>query len=92
MGDTYQSVRLLVRRPADTKRYRQNRPSAVDFERRQSIEGEIDRRRLIEGEKGKKKKRQRRKKKEEEKKKEYLVPPSLARREISVMCLTNGMT
>ncbi|RZS08133.1 hypothetical protein BHM03_00039066 [Ensete ventricosum] len=45
---------------------------------RRSIEGEIDRWRLIEGEKGNKKKRKRRQKKEE-KKKEYLVPSSPAR-------------
>ncbi|RWW43211.1 hypothetical protein BHE74_00051153 [Ensete ventricosum] len=36
---------------------------AVDFDRRRSIEGEIDHRRSIEEEKGKKKKRKRRKKK-----------------------------
>ncbi|RWW23242.1 hypothetical protein GW17_00012521 [Ensete ventricosum] len=39
------------------------RLSTVDFDRRRSIEGEIDRQRLIEEEKGKKKKRKRRKKK-----------------------------
>ncbi|RZR94754.1 hypothetical protein BHM03_00023532 [Ensete ventricosum] len=38
-----------------------NRSSTVDFNRRQSIEGEIDRRRSIEGEKGKKKKKKKRK-------------------------------
>ncbi|RWW10808.1 hypothetical protein GW17_00025627 [Ensete ventricosum] len=45
----------------------------------------IDRRRSIEGEKGKKKKkkRKRRKKKEEEKQKEYLAPSSLAHRRCS---------
>ncbi|RZS14848.1 hypothetical protein BHM03_00046597 [Ensete ventricosum] len=39
-----------------------NRPSAVDFGRRRSIEGEFNRRCSIEQEKGKKKKRKRRKK------------------------------
>ncbi|RWW45872.1 hypothetical protein BHE74_00048244, partial [Ensete ventricosum] len=45
---------ISVREPPATRRYRQNRPSAIDFGRRRSIEGE----------KGKKKtKRKRRKKK-----------------------------
>ncbi|RWV97090.1 hypothetical protein GW17_00040149, partial [Ensete ventricosum] len=44
-GDTYQSVKLPV--PGGSAK---NRPSAVDFGRRQPIEGEIDRRRSIEGE------------------------------------------
>ncbi|RZR97275.1 hypothetical protein BHM03_00026424 [Ensete ventricosum] len=64
MGGTYLSVRLPVRRPLVTGRYCKNRLSTVDFDRWQPIEGEIDRRRSIEGEKGKKKnKRKRRKKK-----------------------------
>ncbi|RZR91835.1 hypothetical protein BHM03_00020019, partial [Ensete ventricosum] len=37
MCGTYQSVRLLVRGSPATGRYRQNRPSAVDFGRRWSI-------------------------------------------------------
>ncbi|RRT40705.1 hypothetical protein B296_00058330 [Ensete ventricosum] len=61
----YWSARLSVCRPLATGRYRQNRPSTIDFGCRRSIEGEIDGRRSIKGEKGKKKKRKRRKKKEE---------------------------
>ncbi|RWV78153.1 hypothetical protein GW17_00060924 [Ensete ventricosum] len=49
-----------------------NRPSMVDFGHRRSIEGEIDHRRLIKGEKGKKKKRKRRKK---EKRSTYFPAP-----------------
>ncbi|RWV80578.1 hypothetical protein GW17_00058125 [Ensete ventricosum] len=59
----YQSVRLLVRGPPATGWYHQNRPSAVDFGCWRSIEGEIDRRRSVEGEKGKKKKKRKRRKK-----------------------------
>ncbi|RRT60574.1 hypothetical protein B296_00017652 [Ensete ventricosum] len=59
MGGTYQSAKLLVRGPVVIWWYRQNRPSAVDFSCSQSIEGEIDHRRSIEGEKGKKKKKKR---------------------------------
>ncbi|RWV80024.1 hypothetical protein GW17_00058759, partial [Ensete ventricosum] len=55
---------------ARIRRYRQNRQSAVDFGHQRSIEGEIDRRQSIEGEKGKKKKRKRRKKK----KKRRIIP------------------
>ncbi|RWW15687.1 hypothetical protein GW17_00020468 [Ensete ventricosum] len=62
-GGTYQSFRLPVRGPPATGRYHQNRPLTVDFGHRQSIEGEIDRRRLIEGEKRKKKKKRKRRKK-----------------------------
>ncbi|RWW13427.1 hypothetical protein GW17_00022853 [Ensete ventricosum] len=65
-GDGYRSARLTVRGPLATGRYRQNRSSVVDFGCRRSIEGEIDRWRSIEGEKGKKKKRKRRKNKEED--------------------------
>ncbi|RWW05402.1 hypothetical protein GW17_00031324 [Ensete ventricosum] len=46
-----------------------NRPSTVDFGRRGSIEGEIDRGRSIEREKGKKKKKRKRRKKEKRRKK-----------------------
>ncbi|RZS14788.1 hypothetical protein BHM03_00046526, partial [Ensete ventricosum] len=60
---TYQSAKLPVRGPPAIGRYRQNRPSVVDFGHWRPIEGEIDRRWSIEGEKGKKKKRKRRKKK-----------------------------
>ncbi|RWW09616.1 hypothetical protein GW17_00026885 [Ensete ventricosum] len=56
---------IPVRGPPTIGGYRQNRPSAIDFGRRRSIKGEIDRRRSIEGEKGKKKKRKRRKNKKE---------------------------
>ncbi|RWW31247.1 hypothetical protein GW17_00004137, partial [Ensete ventricosum] len=56
-------------------RYHQNRPSVVNFGCRRSIEGEIDRRGSIEGEKGKKKnKRKRRKKKEEGRGEEEIIP------------------
>ncbi|RWW46814.1 hypothetical protein BHE74_00047235, partial [Ensete ventricosum] len=48
-----------------------NRPSTIDFDSRQSIEGEIDRRRLIERGKGRKKKRKKKKKKEKRRKKTY---------------------
>ncbi|RZR92124.1 hypothetical protein BHM03_00020377 [Ensete ventricosum] len=65
-GGTYQSFRLPVRGPPATRRYHQNRPLMVDFGHRQSIEGEIDRRRSIEGEKGKKKKKRKRRRGEEE--------------------------
>ncbi|RWW36317.1 hypothetical protein BHE74_00058672 [Ensete ventricosum] len=65
-GDGYRSARLTVRGPLATGRYRQNQSSVVDFGCRRSIEGEIDRWRSIEGEKGKKKKRKRRKNKEED--------------------------
>ncbi|RZR86479.1 hypothetical protein BHM03_00013683 [Ensete ventricosum] len=57
---TYRSVRLLIHGPPATGRYRQNRPSVVNFGcrrptereifRRRSIEGEIDRRQSIERE------------------------------------------
>ncbi|RWW19206.1 hypothetical protein BHE74_00008942 [Ensete ventricosum] len=53
---TYWSARLPVRRPPATGGTIKNRPSTVDFGRRQSIEGE-------KGKKKKKKKRKRRKKK-----------------------------
>ncbi|RWW27194.1 hypothetical protein GW17_00008385 [Ensete ventricosum] len=62
---------ILVRQVTSTRtaRYRvvppKNRPSAIDFNHRRSIEGEIDRRRSIEGEKGKKKKKKRRRGEEE---------------------------
>ncbi|RZR77070.1 hypothetical protein BHM03_00002046 [Ensete ventricosum] len=60
---TYRSARLLVCGSAATRRYRQNQPSTIDFGRRRLIEGEFDRRRSIEGEKGKKKKKRKRRKK-----------------------------
>ncbi|RWW69203.1 hypothetical protein BHE74_00023221 [Ensete ventricosum] len=46
-----------------------NRPSAVDFDRRRSIEGEINRRCSIEQEKGKKKKKKKKKRKRRKKEK-----------------------
>ncbi|RRT45397.1 hypothetical protein B296_00055169, partial [Ensete ventricosum] len=46
-----------------------NQSSAVDFDRQRPIKGEIDRRRLIEGEKGKKKKKKKKKKKRKRRKK-----------------------
>ncbi|RWW28037.1 hypothetical protein GW17_00007512 [Ensete ventricosum] len=79
------STGLLCYRYADRPLlggYCQNRLSVVNFGRRWSIEGEIDRRRLIEGEKGKKKKkkRKRRKKKKRGRRKKYLALSSSARR------------
>ncbi|RWW31148.1 hypothetical protein GW17_00004238 [Ensete ventricosum] len=50
-----------------------NQLSAVDFDRRRSIEGEIDRRRLIEREKGKKKKKRKKKKTKEKRRKRILI-------------------
>ncbi|RWW22957.1 hypothetical protein GW17_00012815 [Ensete ventricosum] len=50
-------------------------PLAVDFSRRRSIEGEIDRRRLIEGEEGKKKKKWKIRKKKRRRRKKYLLSP-----------------
>ncbi|RRT71058.1 hypothetical protein B296_00029826 [Ensete ventricosum] len=50
-------------------------PLAVDFGRRRSIEGEIDRRRLIEGEEGKKKKKWKIRKKKRRRRKKYLLSP-----------------
>ncbi|RWW47730.1 hypothetical protein BHE74_00046250 [Ensete ventricosum] len=43
--------------------FAKNQPSAVDFDRRRPIDGEIDRRRSIEQEKGKKKKKKRKRRK-----------------------------
>ncbi|RWW27643.1 hypothetical protein GW17_00007916 [Ensete ventricosum] len=40
MGGTYWSVSLLVRGPPAIGRYAKNRPSAVDFDHRRSIEGD----------------------------------------------------
>ncbi|RRT74287.1 hypothetical protein B296_00021136, partial [Ensete ventricosum] len=63
---------ILVRQVTSTwtTRYRvvppKNQLSAVDFNCRRSIEGEIDRRRSIEGEKGKKKKKKKKRRGEEE--------------------------
>ncbi|RWW47598.1 hypothetical protein BHE74_00046378, partial [Ensete ventricosum] len=76
---------VLVRQVTDTRtahigRYHQNRPSAVDFGRRRSIEGEIDHCRLIEGEKGKKKKQRKRRKK---KKRRRRIPRAVPAREPS---------
>ncbi|RWW09124.1 hypothetical protein GW17_00027405 [Ensete ventricosum] len=79
MGGTYRSARLLVREPPATWRFRQK--SIVGGR----LKGEIDRRRSIEGEKGRKKKKK--KKKEKRRKKTYRpravlarVPSPLARR------------
>ncbi|RWW32780.1 hypothetical protein BHE74_00021658 [Ensete ventricosum] len=65
----YQSAKLLVRRPPATGWYHQNRPSAVNFGRQRSIEGEIDHRQSIEREKGKKKKKRKRKMKKRRRRK-----------------------
>ncbi|RRT53852.1 hypothetical protein B296_00049557, partial [Ensete ventricosum] len=65
----YQSAKLLVRRPPATGWYHQNRPLAVDFGRQRSIEGEIDHRQSIEGEKGKKKKKRKRRMKKRRRRK-----------------------
>ncbi|RZR81328.1 hypothetical protein BHM03_00007524 [Ensete ventricosum] len=66
-GDTYRSARLPEREQAATG-------WTTKIDRRRSIEGEIDRRLLIEGEKGKKKKkRKRRKKKKRRKREKYLL-------------------
>ncbi|RWW85452.1 hypothetical protein BHE74_00005863 [Ensete ventricosum] len=40
MSGTYQSDRILVRRPPGTRWYHRNQPLGVDFDRRWSIEGE----------------------------------------------------
>ncbi|RZR80419.1 hypothetical protein BHM03_00006450 [Ensete ventricosum] len=53
---------------------KRNRPSAVDFGRRQLIEGKIDRRWSIEGEKGKKKKKRKRRKKKKRRRKKTSFP------------------
>ncbi|RRT45656.1 hypothetical protein B296_00054966, partial [Ensete ventricosum] len=53
MGGTYWSVSLLVRGPPTIGRYAKNRPSAVDFGHRRSIEG--DRRKREEEEEEEKK-------------------------------------
>ncbi|RWW02498.1 hypothetical protein GW17_00034411 [Ensete ventricosum] len=60
------TVKHLQRRTEDYHlgmQFRLYRPSAVNFGCRWSIEGEIDRRRSIEGEKGKKKRKRKRRKK-----------------------------
>ncbi|RWV96820.1 hypothetical protein BHE74_00050586 [Ensete ventricosum] len=63
-GGTYRSTRLPVYGPLATEQYRQNRPSAVDFSRRWSIEGE----------KGKKKKKKRKRRKKKRRRREkYLL-------------------
>ncbi|RRT70874.1 hypothetical protein B296_00027137, partial [Ensete ventricosum] len=84
MSGIYRSVRLPVRGPPATGRFRQK--SAVgdrlkgEIDRRRSIEGEIDRRWSIEREKGrKKKKRKKKKKKEKWRKKTYRPCAVLAR-------------
>ncbi|RZS06736.1 hypothetical protein BHM03_00037448 [Ensete ventricosum] len=76
----YQSARLPVHGPPAIGRYRQNRPLAVDFGRRRSIEGE----------KGKKKRKRRKKKEERRKKKKsrripraILLPHTVVAREPS---------
>ncbi|RRT41883.1 hypothetical protein B296_00040756, partial [Ensete ventricosum] len=77
MGGTYRSARLLVRGSPAIGRFRQK--STVgdrlkgEIDRRRLIEGETDRRWSTEREKGKKKKRKK-KKNGKEKKKEYLSP------------------
>ncbi|RWW10418.1 hypothetical protein BHE74_00022454 [Ensete ventricosum] len=72
--------RLPVRRPLATGRYRQNRLSTIDFGRQRSIKGEIDRRRSIEGEKGKKQKRKRRNKERRGRKKTTSFPGAVLAR------------
>ncbi|RWV97820.1 hypothetical protein GW17_00039368, partial [Ensete ventricosum] len=61
-GGTYWSISLSVCGPPTTGRYVKNRPSTIDFGHPRLIEGEIDRRRSIEGDRRseKKKKRKRR--------------------------------
>ncbi|RWV93986.1 hypothetical protein GW17_00043516 [Ensete ventricosum] len=74
MGDTYRSASVPVRGSPATGWYRQNRPSAVDFGRWRSIEGE---------KRKKNKKRKRRKKKKRRRREKYLLacaPSSPARR------------
>ncbi|RZS15069.1 hypothetical protein BHM03_00046849 [Ensete ventricosum] len=65
MGGTYRFARLLVRGLLATVQYHQNRPSAVDFSRWRSIEGENGK---------KKKKRKRRKKKKRRRRKKKTFP------------------
>ncbi|RWV94642.1 hypothetical protein GW17_00042797 [Ensete ventricosum] len=72
MGCTYRSARLSVRGQPATGWYHQKliiggqfRPSAINFDRRRSIEGE----------KGKKKKKRKRRKKKRRRRKKYLLSP-----------------
>ncbi|RWW16992.1 hypothetical protein GW17_00019097 [Ensete ventricosum] len=62
-------------------------PSAVDFGRRRSIKGAIDRRRSTEEEKGKRKKKKKKKKRKRRKKKKYLarVPSPPAGRQVTFL-------
>ncbi|RZR80661.1 hypothetical protein BHM03_00006716 [Ensete ventricosum] len=70
-GYTYRSARLSVHRPFAI--------GTTKIDRRRPIEGEIDRRRSIEEEKGKKKKkRKRRKRKKRRRRKKYLLPRAVA--------------
>ncbi|RWW16413.1 hypothetical protein GW17_00019703, partial [Ensete ventricosum] len=62
-GGTYWSISLSVCGLPTTGRYVKNRPSAVDFGHLRLIEGEIDRRRSIEGDRRSEKKKKRKKKK-----------------------------
>ncbi|RWV95033.1 hypothetical protein GW17_00042375 [Ensete ventricosum] len=59
------------------KRYRQNRPSTIDFDRRRPIEGEIDRRQSIStvGDRLREKRKRRKKKKKRRRRKKYLLFP-----------------
>ncbi|RWW01070.1 hypothetical protein GW17_00035912 [Ensete ventricosum] len=76
--DTSEVLNLLLapELPPATGWYCQNRP----FGRRWSIEGEFNRRRLIEGEKGKKKKKRKRKKKKRRRKKKTSFPRAILAR------------
>ncbi|RZS01686.1 hypothetical protein BHM03_00031594 [Ensete ventricosum] len=89
-GNTYRSARLPVRGPLATERFRQK--STVDgrlkgeIDRRRSTEGDINRRRLIEREKGrKKKKRKKKKRKRKEEKKNTYCPRAVLTRASSLL-------
>ncbi|RRT73297.1 hypothetical protein B296_00024794 [Ensete ventricosum] len=60
-----------------TGRNRQNRSLTIDFGRQRLIEGEIDRRRSIDREKGKKKKKKKKRKRRKKKKRLSLRRPRL---------------
>ncbi|RZR89194.1 hypothetical protein BHM03_00016873 [Ensete ventricosum] len=71
----YQSARFSVRELPAIGRYRQNRPSVVDFGRRRLIEGQIDRQIDRRQSLREKKKEEEEEKKEEEEEKKKEVPP-----------------
>ncbi|RWW46678.1 hypothetical protein BHE74_00047380, partial [Ensete ventricosum] len=74
-GGMYQSARFSVRELPAIGRYRQNRPSVVDFGRRRLIEGQIDRQIDRRQSLREKKKEEEEEKKEEEEEKKKEVPP-----------------